>query len=73
MLIGVGAAFADDDFAATSPYHIIHVEPNSINKSDLGMAVTMANTTSGAGGRQSDVGSPLGRAAGGPLAKAGGG
>ncbi|KAF0901765.1 hypothetical protein E2562_006230 [Oryza meyeriana var. granulata] len=51
MLVSVGAASATDNFAAASPYHIIHVEPNSINKSDLGVAATMASTTSGAGGR----------------------
>ncbi|KAF0919698.1 hypothetical protein E2562_030946 [Oryza meyeriana var. granulata] len=50
MLTGVGAASTNDDFAAASPYHIIHIEPNSINKSDLGVAATMASTTFRAGG-----------------------
>ncbi|KAF0889657.1 hypothetical protein E2562_030138 [Oryza meyeriana var. granulata] len=47
MLVGVGAASAADDFAAASPYRIIHVEPNSIDKSDLGVAAAMASATSG--------------------------
>ncbi|KAF0908487.1 hypothetical protein E2562_025449 [Oryza meyeriana var. granulata] len=72
MLVGVGAASVANDFAAASPYHIIHVEPNSINKLDLGVMATMASTTSETVGRQSDTDSPLGRAAGGPLAGAGG-
>ncbi|KAF0912999.1 hypothetical protein E2562_019797 [Oryza meyeriana var. granulata] len=46
MLVGVRAASATDDFAPASPYHIIHVEPNSTNKSDLGVAATIASTTS---------------------------
>ncbi|KAF0917059.1 hypothetical protein E2562_016356 [Oryza meyeriana var. granulata] len=60
MLVGVEAASADNDFTAASPYHIIHVEPNSIYKSDLGLAVAMASATSGAGGRWPEAGIPLG-------------
>ncbi|KAF0920570.1 hypothetical protein E2562_035696 [Oryza meyeriana var. granulata] len=41
MLIDIGAASTTAEFASTS-YHIIHVEPNSIDKSDLDMAVAMA-------------------------------
>ncbi|KAF0903698.1 hypothetical protein E2562_029070 [Oryza meyeriana var. granulata] len=32
MLVSVKAASAADDFVAASSYHIIHIEPNSINK-----------------------------------------
>ncbi|KAF0888087.1 hypothetical protein E2562_010796 [Oryza meyeriana var. granulata] len=51
MLVGVGAAFTDDDFAAASLYRIIHIEPNSIDKLDLGVAVAMGSATSRAGGQ----------------------
>uniref|UniRef100_A0A0E0MIN0 Clp R domain-containing protein n=1 Tax=Oryza punctata TaxID=4537 RepID=A0A0E0MIN0_ORYPU len=47
MLVGVGAASAADDFAAASPYRIIHVDPNTIDRSDLGVAAAMASATSG--------------------------
>ncbi|KAF0897013.1 hypothetical protein E2562_031313 [Oryza meyeriana var. granulata] len=67
MLVDVGAASTTDDFAAIFPYHIIHVEPNSINKSSLGVVATIASTTSEVGGRQSDAGSPPSRATGNPL------
>uniref|UniRef100_J3N5C1 Clp R domain-containing protein n=1 Tax=Oryza brachyantha TaxID=4533 RepID=J3N5C1_ORYBR len=47
MLVGVGAASAADDFATASPYRIIHVEPNTIDKSDIGVAAAMASATTG--------------------------
>uniref|UniRef100_A0A0D9XVW2 Clp R domain-containing protein n=1 Tax=Leersia perrieri TaxID=77586 RepID=A0A0D9XVW2_9ORYZ len=48
MLVGVGAAAAADDFAGASPYRILHVDPSSIERSDIGVAAAMASaTTSG--------------------------
>uniref|UniRef100_A0A0D9XN63 ATPase AAA-type core domain-containing protein n=1 Tax=Leersia perrieri TaxID=77586 RepID=A0A0D9XN63_9ORYZ len=48
MLVGVGAASAADDFAGASPYRILHVDPSSIERSDIGVAAAMASaTTSG--------------------------
>ncbi|KAF0913589.1 hypothetical protein E2562_023302 [Oryza meyeriana var. granulata] len=51
MLVSVGAASADDNFVAASPYRSIHVEPNSIDKSDLSVVAAMASATSRAGER----------------------
>ncbi|KAL6640647.1 hypothetical protein ACP70R_021770 [Stipagrostis hirtigluma subsp. patula] len=44
MLVGVGAAAAAADFAASSPYRVLHVGPSSVDHTDLAMAAATATS-----------------------------